>query len=181
MKKTLTRLSLSLIALAAAGAAHAETCGDTSFSGVAASACIGAIGGNINGSTSETDALATAFGGTWTFIGSSDSSGFGPFTANPSGTTSATLTFDTAVSGRFVIGLKASNQYSYYYFDVATPVSALTFDTTAGIAVNVRGNAQNLSHAVLYAGSPLPVPEPAGWALMGAGLAVIGAIARRRA
>ena len=138
-----------------------STWADTSFSGVAASACIGSLPNNINGATAETDFLATTFGGSWSFVGSTDSTGFGPFSSNPSGATSGTLNFDSAVSGRIVIGLKAANQHSFYYFDLAAPVTSLSFDTTAGIATNVRGNAQNLSHAILYAGSPLPVPEPA--------------------
>jgi hypothetical protein len=180
MLKSLARFSLPLLALLAMNGAHAEDCADTSFSGVAASACIGSLPNNINGATAETDFLATTFGGSWSFVGSTDSTGFGPFSSNPSGATSGTLNFDSAVSGRIVIGLKAANQHSFYYFDLAAPVTSLSFDTTAGIATNVRGNAQNLSHAILYAGSPLPVPEPASWALLAAGLGVIGAIARRR-
>lgn len=180
MLKSLARFSLPLLALLAMNGARAEDCGDTSFAGVAASACVGARPNNINGATAETDFLATTFGGNWTFVGSTDSTGFGPFSSNPSGATSGTLNFDSAVSGRIVIGLKAANQHSFYYFDLAAPVTSLSFDTTAGIATNVRGKAQNLSHAILYAGSPLPVPEPASWALLAAGLGVIGAIARRR-
>lgn len=180
MLKSLARFSLPLLALLAMSGARAEDCADTSFSGVAASACIGSLPNNINGATAETDFLATTFGGSWSFVGSTDSTGFGPFSSNPSGATSGTLNFDSAVSGRIVIGLKAANQHSFYYFDLAAPVTSLSFDTTAGIATNVRGNAQNLSHAILYAGSPLPVPEPASWALLAAGLGVIGAIARRR-
>ncbi|MBP6096487.1 MAG: PEP-CTERM sorting domain-containing protein [Methyloversatilis sp.] len=185
MHHAFARLALILTTLLAANAAQAETCADTTFSTTAAASCIGSIVGNINGSDAETDFLETYFGGTWTFAGSSDSAGNGPFAIDPSGSKGGTLDFDSAISGRFVIGLKAAHNYSYYSFNSAAAITSLSFDTTAGIALNNQGRAQGLSHAVLYTGSPATapitaVPEPESWALLALGLGVVALQARRK-
>lgn len=177
MHQTLKKLSLVACTLFAMGTAHAESCGDTSWSSLAASGCSGSFVGNLNGSTTETDFLASLLGGAWTFAGSTSDAGDGPFASDPGSVTGGTLTFDSPLSGRFVIGLKAAHNYSYFYFDALTPVSSLSFDTTAGIATNAKGMAQELSHATLYTAA---VPEPETWALMALGLGVVFAGARRR-
>jgi hypothetical protein len=170
----------ALVALAAP--AFAENCADTSWSALASTSCAGSFEGNINGSAGELADLSTYFSGTWMYEGKSDDGGNGPFTDNPT-STSGTLTFDDPISGVFVIGLKAANNYSYYYFDAgAESISSLTFDTTAGVATNDQGIAQALSHAALYSGdSVVPgIPEPETYALMLAGLGAVTWVARRR-
>ena len=170
----------ALVALAAP--AFAEDCADTSWTALAATSCAGSFVGNINGSAGELADLATYFSGTWVYEGKSDDGGNGPFTGNPT-STSGTLTFDDPISGAFVIGLKAANNYSYYLFDAgASLISSLTFDTTAGVATNQNGIAQDLSHAALYTGENLVpgIPEPETYALMLAGLGAVTWVARRR-
>jgi len=162
-----------------AAPAYAENCADTTWAALAASACSGSFTGNLNGAASELTALNTAFGGAWTYAGKSDDAGSGPFTANPSGTT-GTFTFDSAITGAFVIGLKAANNYSYYLFNAAAPLTSLTFNTTAGVALNANGVAQGLSHAALYTGVVASIPEPATYGLLLAGLGVMALVARRR-
>lgn len=169
---------IATVALAALSApALAENCADTSFSALASSSCRGSFTGNINGNASETTYLQSQFGGSFTYLGKSDDAGSGPFTSNPTVSTNGTLTFDSPLAGSFVIGLKAANNYSYYLFNAASPVSSLTFDSTAGVATNQNGIAQNLSHAALYVQA---VPEPQTYGLMLAGLAALGFMVRRR-
>ncbi len=147
---------------------------------VAAIACRGPFTGNLNGSASEMTDLHTYFGNLWTYHGKSDDAGFGPFTGNPSSTT-GTLTFDAPVTGLFVIGLKASNSYSFYEFNGGTVgITSLRF-STSGTAQNDHGIAQDLSHAALYLDPPESiVPEPSTYMLMAAGLAGVGLVSRRR-
>jgi hypothetical protein len=158
--------------------AHAELCANTTFTTLASIDCAGSFGGNINGNASEATFLNSEFGSTFTYVGKSDDAGNGPFTGNPEVNLNGTLTFDSAISGMFVIGLKAANNYSYYLFNAGAPVTSLTFNSTAGVAVNGRGIPQDLSHANLYTAAA--VPEPETYALMLAGLASLGFVARRR-
>jgi hypothetical protein len=83
-----------------------------------------------------------------------------------------TLSF-TAQTGTFVLALKAGDAFSLYEFDgsgVSGGISSINFDTL-GVGFFSPGNntphfGQDLSHATIYA----PVPEPATYGLMLAGL-----------
>lgn len=169
-----------LVSTIVAAPAFAENCADTTFAALSSTSCRGSFLGNINGSAAEITYLNSAFGGSFTFGGSSGDVGNGPFTSNPTVANNGTLTFNSPISGAFVIGLKAATNYSYYLFNAMSPVSSLTFNSTAGIAKNPQGIPQALSHASLYNGPLTPVPEPQTYALMLAGIGAVIFMSKRR-
>lgn len=163
-------------------------------------ACVGPISGNLVSNQANIDGIldniSSSFGLDLDVLGKSDGIGFGPFTGNP-GTNSGALTFDQALYGPFVLGLKAGNEYSLYEFDFDADnlgVVSVQFNTL-GAAVNGNGIGQALSHAALFGGEgtfiPPPsfpptldplngVPEPGSLALLMAGTAALGWARRRR-
>ena len=108
MKSLTKTLLLSAFLVTTSLPALAENCTDTNWTVLADADCRGSFSGNINGNVSETTFLDTTWGalagGSFDYLGKSDDPGNGPFTGNPSAT-SGTLTFDTPITGWFVIGL----------------------------------------------------------------------------
>lgn len=160
-----------------AAAVTSVSCGDSAATIANAGyiSCQGALGGNI--AAGQTDSATFAGFGTFDLVGTSDNAGFGPFSAHPGSGTSGSLSFDSAQLGYFVLGIKGGPTYSLYLFNGGpTGITSLNFDTL-GVANGNGGPGPGLSHLALFAA---PVPEPGTYALMLAGLAVVGSITARR-
>jgi PEP-CTERM motif len=140
-------------------------------------ACQGPLRGNI--APGQVNSVSFDGYGTFDLVGSTGD-GSGTFSADPGNVASGVLGLGSSATGLFVIGLKGGRTYSLYLFDASQAgpagIGALDFDTY-GIIKGSGGAGPGLSHAALFAQA---VPEPGTWALMGAGLALVAGLAKRR-
>ncbi|MFM9434866.1 hypothetical protein ACFDR9_001928 [Janthinobacterium sp. CG_23.3] len=150
-------------------------------------ACIGANSGNMDNQLNTIYAkMATsvARGGfgfsTNTYFSSENFSALkNPFSQNEGNNDDGVINFDKALTGSFVLGLKQGNAYSLYLFNgnlVAGGISSIKYDTN-GVKADSRSA---LSHAGFFGTPVSAVPEADTYAMLLAGLGMIGFVARRR-
>lgn len=113
-----------------------------------------------------------------------------PFEPIAGALTQGRLNLKSAWVGTFILALKSGDEYGLYEFHSDAGVSSIDFELRG---VGGNGKAAKLSYAALYGGSARPVPsqviepnpaaaipEPGTPALLLAGLAAAGLLARRR-
>ena len=178
-----TVAALAIIALPAQAGRPAPqpepSCGSWASAAVAYNACTGFTSGN----NSLADANLQGFG-TFSYgfkdnnlaQGISDTPVFDLYGS----AASLTLVFNESVVGEFLVSLKLGNHAAYYDFDGAGIHAGQTLTFTSHLT-GYQG--LGLSHVSVYSTeAAVPgVPEPETYALMLAGLGVVGVMARRGA
>ena len=150
--------------------------------------CKGPFVGNINGNeVAQLNGFLGFWAGTWTYLGSSDDNNSGgPFSYDPGKNNTlsgASLGFDTPIKGRFAVGIKQCDYYSWYLYDEASLIST--------VKISSQGTCGNdgFSHVVLYSQAgggtgtinEIVTPEPATMTMLATGLVgLVGAGVRRR-
>ena len=186
-KFTIAALALAGFALPAMAAKPAlPNCASSTTTAQAGYvSCLGSFAGNmdnqLDGSTGIFAAIKSGFKlDTDKYFASDSFGGKGnPFDQNEGANDDGVINFDKALTGSFVLGLKQGNAFSLYLFDgskVAGGISSIAYDTNG--VWNESGT--GLSHAGFFGAPVTAVPEPETYALLLAGLAAVGFVARRR-
>lgn len=146
---------------------------DISGAGLTINGCLGFYTGNRNSGASFAE-VSSLLDTTWgaSAAGASILEQLSTTTGSPLLTNPGTFT--TAVSGQTIIGVhwggQGGGQTAFYNVTIGQGFTGFTFNTA---------NPGGLSNLALYS-TTAPVPEPESYALMLAGLSVIGFVARRR-
>nr|WP_315398217.1 PEP-CTERM sorting domain-containing protein [uncultured Duganella sp.] len=157
----------------------AATCAASNIS-VSGARCIGFASGNLNGNNPSIGDINQLLGGWGVHLNSAVASS--AMLSGLSGGT--TINFTQQLYGDTIVGIhygnvvdasgnKANNVTAFYRFDAGQGAGIDSFTTTF----------DSLSNATLYSTGKAPVltvPEPSTYAMMFAGLGLMGLVARRR-
>ena len=179
------------------------TTAGATLSTIVANDCYGVVAGNITSTGNglpdgPAELNALTWGGGWTYFDGTDEASGAVFmglkftvtaTAGTSGSWTLTgtdtnggtaLNFPTSLD--FIVGLKAGDEYALWAFDdrVVDGSDTGTFTITF---TNNGGNNPALSHLIVFGREAVfaPVPEASTYAMMLAGLGLVGFAVRRRA
>lgn len=174
--------------------------GNVTLNSINSDDCYGMVSGNIN-NAADINGLNLTWGTNWAFLADSSSGSSGTLmglaftvTATPGTSGSWTLTgtdtngssplnFPTSLD--FAVGLKASNEYALWGFDNATVNGGPNSGTFSIVFTNNGGQIPNLSHLIVFGreaggGTVATIPEPETYAMLLAGLGLVGFAARRK-
>ena len=169
---------------------------DVTYNGIESNACVISGDNPQQGAGGNTSGFTSTFGSGWDLLAKVDSSGQinggNPivydgitFTSTISGIPGTggtwTLSSDQGVTLDLVFAMHASNNSGAFLFDDLSLVSGGSGSWEINW-LNNGGNVPNYSNLTLFVRDVVvtPVPEPETYALMLAGLAAVGFIARRR-
>jgi hypothetical protein len=172
--------------------------GNMTFNSISADDCYGVVNGNIT-STGGAGLNAMNWGTGWTYFDATDESGATfmgltfTVTATPASSGSWTLTgtdtnggallnFPTSLD--FAVGLKGGNEYALWGFDNVV-VDGSDSGTFSIVFTNNGGQNPALSHLIVFGregatSSIMAVPEADTYAMLLAGLGLVGFAARRK-
>jgi hypothetical protein len=172
--------------------------GDVTLNSGTAKDCYGVVGGNIN-SAGDLNGLNLTWGTNWAYLDSTDGNSATwmglEFTVSAPLTTGGDWTLtgtDTDLSTPLnfplgmdlVVALKASDRYALWAFDDLTVNSGDNDGTFTIVFKNNGGQIPDLSHMTVFGraaeGGTIPVPEAETYAMMLAGLGLVGFAAARR-
>lgn len=180
--------------------------GNMTFNSINANDCYGMVAGNISGTGSggndgPAELNNMSWGTGWTYFDSTDAKSGAAFmglqfsvtavdgspgTWTLTGTDTnagAPLNFPTSLD--FAVGLKAGSEYALWGFDNALVNSGANSGTFSIVFTNGGGNNPDLSHLIVFGreasgGSIAAIPEPETYAMLLAGLGLVGFAARRK-
>jgi hypothetical protein len=149
-------------------------------------ACLGSFVGNMdNQLTGNFGVFATINKGFGLdtnsyFSSQSFSAASNPFAQDEGSLDDGVINFDQRLTGSFVLGLKQGNGFGLYLFNasnIAGGIASIAYDTN-GVK---RNGGTGLSHAGFFGIPQISVvPEPQTYAMLLAGLGMLGALARRK-
>ncbi|WP_229633520.1 PEP-CTERM sorting domain-containing protein [Duganella qianjiadongensis] len=180
-----TALALSLMLASGMAAASDPKCSGTAIEVIVAGktvpvTCLGYFDGNLNGNSTSWTSVRTDLA-PWNVSVTGPAASSNMLSGLSNATTfdfSKTLYGDTVLGVHYGVIKVGSGKDAIKYNDVT---AFYRFDAGTSGVLKIINNIDSISNATLYrSGVAAPVPEPETYAMLLAGLALVGVIARRR-